>query len=90
MIIAALIPSSRGDLAVQANRAEYCRYAIAGLRQLKAVLPRMAVLAGIWAGLVGLLIGAGEAVVHSAAVTHFDHHTTRGVVARGQQHSTPP
>lgn len=48
---------------------------------LKAALPRMAVLAGIWAGLVGLLIAAGEVVTHSAAITHFDHHTTRVVVS---------
>ncbi|HEY7260795.1 MAG TPA: phosphatase PAP2 family protein [Trebonia sp.] len=41
----------------------------------------MAVLAGIWAGLVGLLIAAGEVVVHSAAMTHFDQHTTRVVVS---------
>jgi membrane-associated phospholipid phosphatase len=41
----------------------------------------MAVLAGIWAGLVGLLIAAGEAVVHSAAMTHFDQHTTRVVMS---------
>ncbi len=57
------------------------RVASAGLSQLKALLPRMAVLAGIWAGLVGLLIAAGEAVVRSAAMTHFDHHTTRVVVS---------
>ena len=55
--------------------------AAAGSPQLKAVLPRMAVLAGICAGLVGLLIAAGEAVVHSAAITHFDHHTTSLVVS---------
>jgi len=48
--------------------------------QLRAVLIRFAVLAGIWAGLVGLLIAAGELVVHSAAVTHFDAHVTRTVV----------
>ena len=48
--------------------------------QLRAVLIRCAVLAGIWAGLVGLLIAAGELVVHSAAVTHFDAHVTRTVV----------
>jgi hypothetical protein len=53
----------------------------ADLPQLKAALPRMAVLAGIWAGLVGLLIAAGEVVVHSAAITPFDHHTTRAVVS---------
>jgi membrane-associated phospholipid phosphatase len=41
----------------------------------------MAVLAGIWAGLVGLLIAAGEIVVGSAAITHFDQHTTRLVVS---------
>jgi undecaprenyl-diphosphatase len=41
----------------------------------------MAVLAGIWAGLVGLLIAAGEVVVHSDTVTHFDHHATRAVVS---------
>jgi len=41
----------------------------------------MAVLTGIWAGLVGLLIAAGELVVHSAAMTHFDQHTTRVVVS---------
>ncbi|HTQ90761.1 MAG TPA: phosphatase PAP2 family protein [Streptosporangiaceae bacterium] len=48
--------------------------------QLRAVLVRFAVLACCWAGLVGLLIVAGEFVVHSAAVTHFDHHVTRTVV----------
>jgi len=48
--------------------------------QLRAVLIRFAVLAGIWAGLVGLLIAAGELVVHSAAVTHFDLHVTKTVV----------
>jgi undecaprenyl-diphosphatase len=41
----------------------------------------MVVLAGIWAGLVGLLIAAGEVVVHSGAVTHFDQHATRAVVS---------
>jgi membrane-associated phospholipid phosphatase len=41
----------------------------------------MAVLAGIWAGLVGLLIAAGEVVVHSAAITHLDHHATSVVVS---------
>jgi membrane-associated phospholipid phosphatase len=41
----------------------------------------MAVLAGIWAGLVGLLIAVGEFVVHSAAITHFDNHVTRVVVS---------
>jgi membrane-associated phospholipid phosphatase len=45
------------------------------------VLLRLTVLAGIWAGLVGLLIAAGEFVVHSAAVTHFDDHVTRTVVS---------
>jgi undecaprenyl-diphosphatase len=49
--------------------------------QLKAALPRLAVLAGIWAGLAGLLVAAGEIVVHSAAITHFDQHTTRVVVS---------
>jgi membrane-associated phospholipid phosphatase len=44
------------------------------------VLFSFTVLAGIWAGLVGLLIAAGELVVHSAAVTHFDDHVTRAVV----------
>jgi membrane-associated phospholipid phosphatase len=44
------------------------------------VLFRLAVLAVIWAGLVGLLIAAGEFVVHSAAVTHFDQHVTKTVV----------
>jgi undecaprenyl-diphosphatase len=44
------------------------------------VVLRLAVLAGIWAGLAGLLIAAGEVVVHSAAVTHFDHHSTRVVL----------
>jgi membrane-associated phospholipid phosphatase len=46
----------------------------------RAVLLRLAVLAGIWAGLVGLLIAAGEFVIHSAAVTRFDDHVTRTVV----------
>jgi hypothetical protein len=49
--------------------------------QAKAVLLRMVVLAGIWAGLAGLLIAAGEMVIHSAALTHFDQHTTRVVVS---------
>jgi undecaprenyl-diphosphatase len=40
----------------------------------------MAVLAGIWAGLVGLLIASGEMVVHSNAVTHFDRHVTSVLV----------
>jgi membrane-associated phospholipid phosphatase len=44
------------------------------------VLLRLAVLAGIWAGLVGLLIAAGEFVTHSAAATRFDGHVTRTVV----------
>jgi undecaprenyl-diphosphatase len=41
----------------------------------------MAVLAGIWAGLVGLLIAGGEVVVHSIALTGFDRHATRAVVS---------
>jgi membrane-associated phospholipid phosphatase len=41
----------------------------------------MVVLAGVWAGLVGLLIAAGEIVIHSATLTHFDQHTTRVVVS---------
>jgi len=45
------------------------------------VLPRLAVLAGIWAGLTGLLVAAGELVVHSAAITGFDHRVTRNVVS---------
>jgi membrane-associated phospholipid phosphatase len=45
------------------------------------VLLRMAVLAGIWVGLVGLLIAAGEVIIHSGAVTHFDDHVTRVVVS---------
>src|SRR5215467_11638404 len=53
----------------------------AHLHEIKAALPRIAVLAGIWAGLVGLLIAAGEVVVHSAAVTDFDRHATRVVVS---------
>jgi hypothetical protein len=44
------------------------------------VLFRFMVLAGIWAGLVGLLIAAGELVTHSAAITHLDDHVTRAVV----------
>jgi membrane-associated phospholipid phosphatase len=47
----------------------------------RAVLPRMAVLAGVWAGLVGILTAAGELIVHSAAITHFDEHVTRVVVS---------
>jgi hypothetical protein len=38
--------------------------------QLRAVLLRMAVLTGIWAGLVGLLVAAGEVIIRSGAVTH--------------------
>jgi len=48
--------------------------------QRRAVLFRLTVLAGIWAGLVGLLIAAGELVTHSAAITHLDDHVTRAVV----------
>ena len=48
--------------------------------KLKAALPRLTVLAGIWAGLVGLLVASGEVVVHSNAVTHFDHHATSMLV----------
>lgn len=48
--------------------------------ELKAALPRMAVLAGIWAVLVGLLIAVGEIVVRSTAVTHFDRHATSVLV----------
>ena len=48
--------------------------------QRRAVLFRFMVLAGIWAGLVGLLIAAGELVIHSAAITRFDDHVTRAVV----------
>ena len=40
----------------------------------------MAVLAGIWAGLTGLLLAVGVVVTHSAAITHFDQHITRVVV----------
>jgi undecaprenyl-diphosphatase len=46
---------------------------------LKAALPRMAVLAGTWAGLVGLLIGLGEIVTNSRAVARFDRAATRMV-----------
>ena len=48
--------------------------------QRRAVLLRFTVLAGIWAGLVGLLIAAGELVTHSAAITHLDDHVTRAMV----------
>lgn len=54
--------------------------ASARLSELKAALPRMAVLAGIWAVLAGLLIASGEIVVHSAAVTQFDRHATSVLV----------
>jgi len=52
----------------------------AGPPQLRAVLPRVAVLAGIWAGLTGLLLAVGVVVIHSAAITHFDQHITLVVV----------
>jgi len=52
----------------------------AGPPQLRAALPRMAVLAGIWAGLTGLLLAVGVVVIHSAAITHFDQHITLVVV----------
>jgi hypothetical protein len=45
----------------------------------------MAVLAGIWAGLVGLLVAAGEVVIHSGTLTDFDHHVTRVVVSSRTQ-----
>jgi len=53
----------------------------AGPPPLKDALPRLAVLAAIWAVLAGLLLAAGEIVVHSAAITQFDQHTTRVVVS---------
>jgi len=40
----------------------------------------MLMLIGIWAGLVGLLVAAGQVVIHSGALTDFDHHATRAVV----------
>ena len=49
--------------------------------RLKAALPRLGVLVGIWAGLVGLLVAAGEIIIHSAAITGFDQHVTRVVVS---------
>jgi undecaprenyl-diphosphatase len=45
------------------------------------VLPCLAVLTGIWAALTGLLVAAGELVVHSAAITGFDHRVTRNMVS---------
>jgi undecaprenyl-diphosphatase len=53
----------------------------AQLSELKAALPRIAVLAAIWAGLVGLLIASGELIVHSSGVTSFDRHATDVVVS---------
>jgi undecaprenyl-diphosphatase len=44
------------------------------------VLPRLAVLTAIWAGLVGLLIAVGEVITRSTAVTGFDQRVTRNVV----------
>ena len=44
------------------------------------MLPKVAVLAGIWAGLVGLLVAAGEIIVHSSAITGFDRQVTRDAV----------
>ena len=44
------------------------------------MLPCLAVLTGIWAALTGLLVAAGELVVHSAAITGFDHRVTRNLV----------
>jgi hypothetical protein len=41
----------------------------------------MLMLVGIWAGLVGLLVAAGEVVIHSGALTDFDHHATRAAVS---------
>jgi undecaprenyl-diphosphatase len=44
------------------------------------MLPQVAVLVAIWAGLVGLLVAAGEIIVHSDAINGFDRHVTRDVV----------
>jgi undecaprenyl-diphosphatase len=44
------------------------------------MLPKVAVLVGIWAGLVGLLVAAGEIIVRSSAITGFDRHVTRDAV----------
>jgi membrane-associated phospholipid phosphatase len=45
------------------------------------MLPHVTVLAGIWAGLVGLLIAAGEIIVHSDAIAGFDRRVTSNAVA---------
>jgi hypothetical protein len=39
--------------------------------RLRAVLLCLVMLAVIWAGLVGLLVAAGEAAIHSGALTAF-------------------
>ena len=44
------------------------------------MLPKVAVLVGIWAGFVGLLVAAGEIIVRSSAITGFDRHVTRDAV----------
>lgn len=51
-----------------------------GPPQLRAVLLRVLMLIGIWAGLVGLLVATGEVIIHSGALTDFDHHATRAAV----------
>ena len=74
-----------GSSPQESRCSEYAGYVVgvssADPRQLKAVLLRMMVLAGIWAGLVGLLIAAGEVVTRSAALSGFDHHATSVVVS---------
>jgi membrane-associated phospholipid phosphatase len=49
--------------------------------RLKSALPRVALLAGIWAILVGLLVAAGELVTGSATVTSWDQQVTRSAVS---------
>lgn len=49
--------------------------------RLKSALPRVALVAGIWAVLVGLLVAAGELVTGSTTVTSWDQQVTRSAVS---------
>jgi undecaprenyl-diphosphatase len=50
-------------------------------RSLPALVAHAVPLALAWVGLLVVLVAVGEVTVHSAAITHFDHHVTTVVVA---------
>ncbi len=58
-----------------------CRTALVEERSWPGLLRRVVLVVAAWAALTVILILAGEAVVHSPAVDHFDRHVTAVVLA---------